>query len=157
MVTKADINMRFVKAIESLLQDKELTKTGIAQSLGIKPAKFSEILNFRMNVGTETIALLCDLYSFNPTWILLGEGSMLTAGHIKGRSKPAIAVSKLPDFPLDSNGVCEMFLTIMQDKDLRANELAEEIGQLKEQVRQLTIEKERLAANAQSSSTANVG
>ena len=50
-----------------------------------------------------------------------------------------------------------MFLTIMQDKDLRAKELAEEIGQLKEQVRQLTIEKERLVANAQSSSTANVG
>ncbi len=82
---------------------------------------------------------------------------MLTAGHIKGRSKPAIAVSKLPDFPLDSNGVCEMFLTIMQDKDLRANELAEEIGQLKEQVRQLTIEKERLASNAHSSHAANVG
>ena len=112
MVTKADINMRFVKAIESLLQDKGLTKTGVAQSLGIKPAKFSEILNFRMNVGTETIAL---------------------------------------------NGVCEMFLTLMQDKDLRANELAEEIGQLKAQVRQLTIEKERLAASAQSSNTANVG
>ncbi|AFJ09387.1 hypothetical protein PI172_0672 [Prevotella intermedia] len=36
-------------------------------------------------------------------------------------------------------------------------EQAEEIGQLKEQVHQLTIEKERLAANAQSSSTANVG
>ena len=50
-----------------------------------------------------------------------------------------------------------MFLTLMQDKDLRANELAEEIGQLKEQVRQLTIEKERLAANAHSSTTANVG
>ena len=90
MVTKADINMRFVKAIESLLQDKGLTKTGVAQSLGIKPAKFSEILNFRMNVGTETIALLCDLYSFNPTWILLGEGSMLTAGNIKGVPSPQL-------------------------------------------------------------------
>jgi hypothetical protein bfra3_16308 len=36
-------------------------------------------------------------------------------------------------------------------------EQAEEIGQLKEQVRQLTIEKERLASNAHSSSAANVG
>lgn len=36
-------------------------------------------------------------------------------------------------------------------------EQAEEIGQLKEQVRQLTIEKERLAASAHSSPTANAG
>lgn len=36
-------------------------------------------------------------------------------------------------------------------------EQAEEIGQLKEQVRQLTIEKERLASNARSSHAANVG
>lgn len=138
-MTKTDINMRFVKAIESLLQDKGLTKTGIAQSLGIKPSKFSEILNFRMNVGTETIALLCDLYSFNPTWILLGEGSMLTVGTLKGHSKPAIAIPKLPDIPLDSNGVCEMFLTIMQDKDLRAKEQIEEITLLKEQLRNSKI------------------
>ena len=60
---KSEINQRFIKAINSLLQDKGLTKSGIAQSLGIKPAKFSEILNNRMNVGTDTLALLCDLYS----------------------------------------------------------------------------------------------
>lgn len=36
-------------------------------------------------------------------------------------------------------------------------EQAEEIGQLKEQVRQLTIEKERLASNARLPDTANAG
>lgn len=39
----------------------------------------------------------------------------------------------------------------------KISEQAEEIGQLKEQVRQLTIEKERLASNVLSSGTANVG
>ena len=56
---KSEINSRFIQAINSLLKDKGLTKSNIASSLGIKPAKFSEILNNRMNAGTDTIAKLC--------------------------------------------------------------------------------------------------
>lgn len=138
---KSEINQRFIKAIESLLQDKGLTKSAIAQSLGIKPAKFSEILNNRMNVGTDTLALLCELYSFNANWLLLGEGGMLTQGQIKGRSKPAIAIPKLQDFPMTSEGVCEMFMAILRDKDTRFQEQAEEIGRLKERIAQLEREK----------------
>lgn len=48
-------------------------------------------------------------------------------------------------------------LTLITEKDRQLVAQAEEIGQLKEQVRQLTIEKERLASNAHSSDTANVG
>lgn len=138
---KSEINQRFIKAIESLLQDKGLTKSAIAQSLGIKPAKFSEILNNRMNVGTDTLALLCELYSFNANWLLLGEGGMLIHGQIKGRSKPAIAIPKLQDFPMTSEGVCEMFMAILRDKDTRFQEQAEEIGRLKERIAQLEREK----------------
>ncbi len=178
---KTEINNRFIQAINSLLQDKGLTKSSIASSLDIKPAKFSEILNNRMNAGTDTIAKLCALYSFNTSWLLLGEGPMLIPGVLKGRSKPAVAIPKLPDFPMTSEGVCEMFLSIMENKDYRykeqaeevgmlkgeinylkrqiseAGELKEEIGRLKEQIRQLTIEKEKHVSDAPISSTANVG
>lgn len=134
---KNDINLRFKAAIDSLLQDKGLSKSGIAQSLGIKPAKFSEILNGRMNVGVDTIALLCDLYSFNPSWILLGKGTMLEEGVLKGRSKPAIAIPKLPKLPLTSEGLCEMFLTILRDRDEVFKMQAEEIGRLKARIETL--------------------
>lgn len=154
---KADINNRFIAAINNLLQDKGLTKAGIAQVLGIKPSKFSEILNGRMNVGTDTVALLCENFSFNATWVLLGKGNMLEPGELKGRSKRAIAIPKLPEFPLTSEGVCEMFLTILQDRDERYKELCEEIGRLKEQIRQMTIEKEKHVSNAGTSNIANVG
>ena len=65
---KADINKRFIAAIESLLQDRGLTKIKVAQSLGIKPAKFSEILNNRMNAGVDLIADLCEQYSYSASW-----------------------------------------------------------------------------------------
>lgn len=157
IMEKTDINRRFITAINTLLKDKGLTKTGIAQSLGIKPSKFSEILNERMNVGTDTLALVCELYSFNPSWLLLGEGSMLIPGPIKGRSKPAISVEKLPDFPLDSEGVCKFFIQIMRDKDLRFAEQAEEIGKLKARIEELERHRGADASDAGISGVAHAG
>lgn len=92
---KQQINERFKLAINVLLKDKGLTKTIIANNLGIKPSKFSEILNNRMNVGVETIALLCEEYSFSAAWLLNAEGPMLIPGWLKGRSKPAIAIADI--------------------------------------------------------------
>ena len=62
---KDSINKRFIQAVSTLFRDKGLTKAGIAESLGLKPSKFSEILNNRMRAGTDTIAALCDKYSFS--------------------------------------------------------------------------------------------
>lgn len=138
---KTEINNRFIEAINNLIDSAGLTKTSIAQSLGIKPAKFSEILNNRMNVGTDTLALLCETYSINASWLLLGEGEMLLEGELKGRNKPSIAIPKLPDFPMTSEGVCEMFMAILRDKDTRFQQQAEEIGRLKERIAQLEREK----------------
>lgn len=116
---KESINERFIMAIGSLLQDKGLTKTGIAASLGVKPAKFSEILNNRMMAGTDMIATLCDKYSFSATWILTGEGDMLVPGIIKGRSKPTIAVNGLPMKRLSKKEQKDKLVESVQREDFR--------------------------------------
>ena len=94
---KISINQRFIEAVNNLLQDKGLTKAGIAANLGVKPAKFSEILNNRMMAGTDMIASLCEQFSYSPIWLLVGEGPMLIPGYLKGRSKPAIALEVLSE------------------------------------------------------------
>lgn len=154
---KKEINKRFIAAIESLLKDKGLTKTKVAQSLGIKPAKFSEILNNRMNAGVDAIADLCEQYSYSASWILNGQGPMLQPGVLKGRSKPAITIDPLPEFPLTSEGVCQMFMEILRDKDYRFAEQAEEIGRLKARIEELERRRGDNAGHAQSSDIANVG
>ena len=154
---KADINKRFIAAIESLLQDRGLTKIKVAQSLGIKPAKFSEILNNRMNAGVDLIADLCEQYSYSASWILNGEGPMLQPGQLKGRSKPSIALAPLPDFPLTSDGVCQMFIEILRDKDLRFSEQAEEIGRLKARIEELERKKGKGVSDALTSGGASAG
>ncbi|MES5188168.1 helix-turn-helix transcriptional regulator [Prevotella bivia] len=136
----------------------------MAESLGVKPSKFSEILNGRMKVGIDMVAIMCDFYNISPDWILMSRGNNI------------FRASELPDYCVDDekwikkvssdgqkkkledpNASIAPFLKLLHEKDTTIREQAEEIGQLKEQVRQLTIEKERLAANAQSSGTANVG
>ena len=46
---------------------------------------------------------------------------------------------------------------MLHDKDNTIKEQAEEIGRLKEQIRQLTIEKEKHVSDVSISHTANVG
>ena len=79
---KEQINSRTIGAINALLeQDSALTKTALASSLNVKPAKFSEILNGRMMAGADMMALLCSEYNISASYLLTGEGTMFNNGN----------------------------------------------------------------------------
>ena len=62
ILTKDEINHRFILATTAILAKQLIpNKTALAESLNIKPAKFSEILNGRMKAGTDMLATMCDL------------------------------------------------------------------------------------------------
>lgn len=76
ILSKEEINRRFVIAARAVLMNKLISsKTGLAESLGVKAAKFSEILNGRMNVGVDMIAKICDFHEISPEWLLLSRGN----------------------------------------------------------------------------------
>ncbi len=76
ILSKEEINRRFIIAVTAVMANKlNSSKTGLAESLDVKPAKFSEILNGRMNVGTDMIAKICDYYDVSPDWLLLSRGN----------------------------------------------------------------------------------
>lgn len=76
ILSKEEINRRFITAVTAIIANKLISsKTGLAESLGVKPAKFSEILNGRMNVGIDMIARMCDFYEVSPDWLLLSRGN----------------------------------------------------------------------------------
>ena len=77
-MNKESINIRFVEAVNYLLSNNmALNKTAICDTLRIKASKFSEILNYRMNVGTDLVAMLSEFYAIDANWLLTGRGSML--------------------------------------------------------------------------------
>ena len=174
ILSKEYINDRFVEAVYLLLNTKIVPdKASIAEALKCKPSKFSEILNGRMKAGIDMVAYICEYFNISPDWILLSRGE-----YFRTAPAPSIFVSEGPgsddykraieshfDSLKSETEVCntqgdsnvEALLTIIKDKDASLRELAEEVGRLKEQIRQLTIEKEKHVSAAHTSGTANVG
>ena len=131
-------NLRFIELIDELKRRGVISDyVQIAAQLGTNKAAISDIKSGRKKLSVEIIRSMKSSYPVvNIEWIIMGEG------------KPFIETTTEMNIPQLGD------TTIFLDK---ISKQAEEIGQLKEQVRQLTIEKERLAASAQSSNTANIG
>ena len=71
------INERVIEAINFILSSKiEPNKAELAEKLGVKPAKFSEVLNKRMKAGMDIIQKLCIDYKISADWLITGEGTM---------------------------------------------------------------------------------
>ena len=76
ILTKDEINYRFIEAVNAVIQRESISKTSLAESLNVKPSKFSEILNGRMKAGADMIAILCDYYGISPDYVLMSRGGI---------------------------------------------------------------------------------
>lgn len=87
---KEPINARFLQIITYLLENNLVRSKGeLADILGVKPSKFSEILNNRMMAGTDLIATICYKYpQISSEWVLTGEGKMLRSAVKPSQAQP---------------------------------------------------------------------
>ena len=162
---KSQINDRTIEVINTLLnKNPELTKTALAETLKVKPAKFSEILNGRMNAGTDLMALLCSKYSISPEYILMGEGDIFKnkqpSKPMSERNNTNSNYNSNDNEAVKQESPINILLSIIREKDNKLQEQAEEIGRLRERVEQLECikeTKERPVSGAQSSGLADVG
>ncbi len=177
IIFKEEINSRAVDALLAIIaNDLVATKTDLAECLGAKPAKFSEILNYRMKVGIDMIAKICDWYQVDPYWILMGRGNHIfrdpdynpepynidddDLDRIFHTSKEEIKGDRLVKVPVNKpkEEQPEQEITgmaaIFYNKTL---EQAEEIGQLKARIKDLEQRLGKTAGAANTGDTANVG
>ena len=132
---KTQVNGRVIAAINDILDmHPELTKAALGELFGVKPAKFSEILNLRMNAGVEIMAALCLKFDVSADWLLTGRGNMAK----ETDEKPAMS---------DTGTVMQLVDTIRQQ--------AQEIGQLKERIAQLESSGGQSASDADSETVAH--
>lgn len=155
--TKEEINRRFITAVNAIMANNLISsKAGLAESLGVKPAKFSEILNGRMKVGVDMIAILCDFYHVSPDWLLMSRGNNVFRSsstlpkiwvddedldvHIPDENKDNQSLSTQQN---SSDSTANTLLSIIRDKDETIRKQAEDIGRLKEQILQHERKKEK--------------
>lgn len=157
ILTKEEINTRFYHAVNAILVHKLVpNKASLAESLGVKPAKFSEILNGRMNVGVDMISIMCDLYGISPDWILMCRGKRI----FRNSELPEYAIDedtweKAPSQSTDVNTSNNPLIEILREKDAQITRQAETIGALKEQIKQLQREKGKDVSDVRTSGVAN--
>ncbi|ATV37340.1 hypothetical protein CUB95_01550 [Prevotella intermedia] len=167
------INERFETIIKVLFNNN---KRAFAKTVGVSPTVVENIVGTRKgNPSYEVLRKVCANANISAEWILFGTENQPVGDFINIRKDLTIVAPKEGEPEDGEHTVTTVFtkgkarpkpipVQKAQDADPFLKELldtikeqAEEIGQLKEQVHQLTIEKERLAANAHSSTTANVG
>lgn len=88
---KKDINIRFIEAVNYIVsRGLASNKAEVAKTLDISAPKLSEILNYRMNIGTDIAALLCSIYPISTSWLLTGQGEMLRTATDKDKPSNSI-------------------------------------------------------------------
>lgn len=132
-----DENLRFIELIDELKRRGVVSDyVQVATQLGTNKAAISDIKSGRKKLSVEIIKNMKYSYpSISIEWIIMGEGEPFIETTTERN------ISQLGD------------TTIFLDK---ISKQAEEIGHLKEQIRQLTLKMEQLASNAHSPTTANV-
>lgn len=151
MSAKNDISARFIEAYEALLIEKKVSdKRDFATKLGISASMITEISKGRSSVGTSAIQNIVSQFNINADWLLTGRGEMFSDESVEPvKQQPIIS-----DERLVAQGVTpELIMELLN----RITEQAAEIGRLQEQIRQLTIEKEKHVSDAPISGTANAG
>ena len=167
------INERFETIIKVLFNNN---KRAFAKTVGVSPTVVENIVGTRKgNPSYEVLRKVCANANISAEWILFGTENQPIGDFINIRKNLTIVAPKEGEPEDGKHTITTVFtkgkertnpipVQKVQDADPFLKELldtikeqAEEIGQLKEQVRQLTIEKERLAVYAQSSTTANIG
>ena len=170
IISKQEINARAIEALLAIIANGLVaSKSDLAECLGAKPSKFSEILNHRMNVGIDMIAKMCDWYHLDPDWLLMGRGNKIFRNtdhsnpyfieddnnldrqyHIIKEEDKADNKDNNP-ISLNERGVmAEMFYQ-------KTLEQAETIGQLKARIKELELRLEKDATNANTGGIASAG
>lgn len=153
--------------IKEYIDYKGIKIAAFEKSIGMSNASFGKSLKNKGAIGSDKLENILSIYKdLSPEWLLTGRGSMLKTKSTSAPlpsckepiplSKDTNNITNKQDIIEKSNALVDPFLMLIRERDATIKEQAEEIGHLKEQIRQLTFEKEQLASNAHSPTTANV-
>ena len=125
---------RILDRIQTLAQTEGITIGSLERKIGASKGVLSRAINNGTDIQSKWVQQIVEIYpQYSTRWLLTGEGPIFD----KQESS-------------DTDQEYPHLLDIIRSQ-------AEEIGRLKEQIRQLTVEKEKHVSNASTGSIANAG
>ena len=132
-----------LERLKQYIDFKGISVAAFERSIGMANASFGKSLKKQGAIGTDKLENILNIYpDISPAWLLKGEGNMILTGEVsQPTQEPA------PTY----------LLNMVNEKDLTIMEQAEEIGELRERIRQLEQRLGKIADDANTVGTANVG
>ncbi len=69
----------YTEELRKFFDNQGITQKAIAQRMNVDPAYINKLLNGKKAFGRNTAKQFQDLYGLSSTWLLTGEGPMLTS------------------------------------------------------------------------------
>lgn len=155
MDTKNEISARFIAAFEALQNRGQVNdRRDFATKIGISASMVTEISKGRSSVGTSAIQNIVSYFNIDADWLLTGRGEMIKQGGSTDVSQPQSV--KVPSTQASPDIVSTLLATI-QEQLSTIQKQAEEIGRLKECLRQADMVKGKNASDALTEDIANAG
>lgn len=132
-----------LERIKEYIDYKGIAVSAFEKSIGMSNASFGKSLKNGGAIGTDKLENILKTYpDISPLWLVCGIGNMLTDDNAQAHPSATIE---------------DKLLHLIQEKDTIIREQAEEIGQLRERIAQLTREKGKNASDVQTTGIANAG
>lgn len=137
--------------IQEIASAEGITIGALERQIGASKGVLSRAINNGTDIQSKWVQTIVENYPrYSPRWLMTGRGEMIA-------DEPTTIAKQQPiitDERLVTQGVTPELITELLN---RITEQAAEIGRLQEQIRQMTIEKEKHVSDAPISGTANVG
>lgn len=141
-----DENIRFIELLDTLKANGVINDyVQASKELETNKAGISDIKSGRKKLSIDLLRRMKSSYpQTNIEWVIMGEGDMFIT------TKPS-------NNAVQTTGIEERLLSLIQDKDTVIREQAEEIGQLRERIAQMQQRFEKGAANVNTDTIVSVG
>lgn len=132
-----------LERLKQYIDFKGISVAAFERSIGMANASFGKSLKKQGAIGTDKLENILNIYpDISPIWLLKGEGNMiLTNESAQPAQEPA------PTY----------LLNMVNEKDTIIRQQAEELGELRERIRQLEQRLGKTAGDVNIGATANVG
>ena len=132
-----------LERLKQYIDFKGISVAAFERSIGMANASFGKSLKKQGAIGTDKLENILNIYpDISPAWLLKGEGNMISANE---SAQPA--QESTPTY----------LLNMINEKDTLIRQQAEELGELRERIRQLEQRLGKTAGDVNIGATANVG